>query len=397
MRPFNSAISRMHIPTHLCTNPALHTFMIAHNPFIPDHNSPICHDNISPIPDTTPPPVPSNVFIFPTPVQRHTPYNGSRPQKPHQERGMETRQLGTDGLQVPIIGLGAFPFSGSMGDVTDERSMRVIQRALDLGMTFIDTAEGYGRGRSETVIGRVTKDLPRDQVMLATKVFGRPLTKERIQHALHSSLLRFGTDYVDLYQIHWPDPNTPVEESMRAMDDLVREGKVRHVGVSNFDVPLLKRAMAVRPVASNQVPYSLLDRAIEDEIMPFCRDNGIAIMPYSPLGKGLLTGKFDKDTKFPETDARARMSGFRAEKYESNLRVAEVVVELATEKGVRPSQIAIAWTLIRPEVAVCIPGATQPVQVDENAGAANITLTPEDLARLEAVSSKALGGTEVGF
>lgn len=309
---------------------------------------------------------------------------------------MKTRQLGKDGPAVPLIGLGTFPFSGSMGDVTDERSSQVIQRALALGMTFIDTAEGYGRGRSETIIGRAIKN-DRNKVFLATKVFGSPLNRERIENAIHSSLLRLGTDYIDLYQIHWPDPSTPVEESMRVIDDLIRAGKVRHAGVSNFDISLLQRAISVRPIASNQMPYSLLDREIENEIMPFCKENGIAIIPYSPLGKGLLTGKFNLKTSFPTTDARSRMSGFQKEKYQSNLRVAEGVQKMAQDKGVRSSQIAIAWTLQREEVAICIPGATQPVQCDENASAADITFTQNELTRLDELSREAAGGTEVRF
>ncbi|MQG20500.1 MAG: aldo/keto reductase [SAR202 cluster bacterium] len=309
---------------------------------------------------------------------------------------MKKRQLGKDGPNVPVIGLGTFPFSGSMGNVTDERSFRVIQRALDLGMTFIDTAEGYGRGRSETIIGRAMKN-KRDKVFLATKVFGRPLNRQRIENAIHSSLLRLGTDYIDLYQIHWPDPSTPVEESIRVLDDLIRAGKVRHAGVSNFDVPLLKRAVSVRQIASNQMPYSLLDRQIENEVMPFCKENGIAIIPYSPLGKGLLTGKFNQKTSFPTTDARSRMNGFQTQDYESNLDVAKGIQTMAEEKGVRPSQIAIAWTLQREEVASCIPGATQPVQCDENAGAADITFTQKELTFLDDLSEGAPGGTEVRF
>lgn len=312
------------------------------------------------------------------------------------EGPVETRQLGKDGPNVPVIGLGTFPFSGSMGDVTDERSFRVIERALELGMTFIDTAEGYGRGRSEAIIGRAIKN-QRDKVFIATKVFGRPLNRERIEHAIHSSLLRLGTDYIDLYQIHWPDASTPVEESIRVIDDLIRAGKVRHAGVSNFDVSLLERAISVRHIASNQMPFSLLDRQIENEIMPFCKKNGIAIIPYSPLGKGLLTGKFNLETSFPTTDARSRMNGFQNEDYESNLRVAKGVQKMAQDKGVRPAQIAIAWTLQREEVASCIPGATQPVQCDENAGAADITFTLKELTLLDELSEGAPGGTEVRF
>jgi aryl-alcohol dehydrogenase-like predicted oxidoreductase len=308
---------------------------------------------------------------------------------------MEQRRLGKDGPLVPVIGLGAFPFSGAMGDVTDERSIRVVHRALDAGMTVIDTAEAYGRGRSEEVIGQALQGRRRESAFIATKVW-RPLTRDRIRRAIERSLQRLRMDYVDLYQVHWPDPETPVEETMQTMDELAREGKVRYVGVSNYDVSLLQRAMTVTRIVSNQVPYSLLDRRIEGEVMPFCRDNGVAIMPYSPLGKGVLTGKFDRTTTFPANDFRSSMSGFKGEKLERNLRVADEVVRLAYEKGVKPAQLAIAWTLARPEVAVCIPGATRPEQVEENAGAAGITFTTEDLERLDTVSRQAAGGTEVG-
>lgn len=296
---------------------------------------------------------------------------------------MEMRKLGSAGPEVSAIGFGAWAMGGrGWGEVDDRETVAAVQRSIDLGSTFIDTAEVYGNGHSEELIGQALAG-HRDQVFLATKVGGFDLSRQHIMEAIDGSLRRLRTEYVDLYQLHWPDEQHPVEESMQAMDDLVRAGKVRYVGVSNFDVPLLRRCLAVRHVDSLQPVYSLLNRGIEREILPFCQEQGIGVVVYSPMAKGLLTGKYTRDITFPQGDVRADDPLFQGERFQKNLAFVERLRGIAKAHGVTVAQVALNWTLQHPAVTVTIAGAKRPEQVEENVGGQGWRLTPEELGRIE--------------
>jgi aryl-alcohol dehydrogenase-like predicted oxidoreductase len=297
---------------------------------------------------------------------------------------MQVRKLGKDGVFVSAIGFGAWPIGGQMGAVARADAIAALHRSLALGSTLIDTAERYGPGRSEEIIGEAIKG-KRDQVFLATKVAGGPghLAHRSILQACEASLKRLQTDYIDLYQCHWVDPQTPVEESMQAMDDLVRAGKIRYVGVSNFDVALLRRCLTVRHVDSLQPVYHLFERAIEDDLLPFCRDHGIGILAYSPLAKGMLAGTHTIATVFPPDDERSQMPGFQGEPWRAALERVDRLKMLAHSWGITTSQLAIAWVLANPAVTVVLVGAKNVRQVEENVGAADVVLSSDQLQAID--------------
>jgi aryl-alcohol dehydrogenase-like predicted oxidoreductase len=297
---------------------------------------------------------------------------------------MQTRTLGLYGPAVSVIGFGAFPIAGQMGAVARGEAIAAIRRSIELGSTLIDTAETYGPRLSEEMIGEAIKGR-REQVFIATKVAGGEghLAYESIMAACEGSLRRLQTDYIDLYQCHWADLRTPVEESMRAMDDLVRAGKVRYVGVSNFGVDLLRRCLTVRHVDSLQPVYNLFERGIEAEIIPFCREKGIGILAYSPLAKGVLAGRYTLDSVFPPDDERSQMKSYRGEQWRTSLERVEQLRALAGAWGITLSELAIAWVLANPAITVCLVGAKSVHQVDENARAAGVTLSPEQLRAIE--------------
>ncbi len=279
---------------------------------------------------------------------------------------MEMRTLGRYGPEVSAIGFGGWAMGGiGWGEVDDRETMAALRRALDLGSAFVDTAEVYGNGHSEETIGHALAGR-RDQAFLATKVSGFDLSRENIMSAIDRSLQRLQTEYVDLYQLHWPDPKTPVEESMQALDDLVHAGKIRYVGVSNFDVPLLRQCLKVRHVDSLQVSYSMLQRGIEAEILPFCKAEGIGVVIYSPLAMGLLTGKYTADAIFAGDDERANNHLFKGEHFRKNLQLIEGLRTVAAAQGVTVAQLALNWTLWNPAVTVALAGAKRPSQVEEN-------------------------------
>jgi aryl-alcohol dehydrogenase-like predicted oxidoreductase len=230
----------------------------------------------------------------------------------------------------------------------------------------------------------------RAEVFVATKVAGGAghLAYQSIMAACEGSLRRLRTDYIDLYQCHWVDPETPVEESMRAMDDLVRAGKVRYVGVSNFGADLLRRCLSVRHVDALQPVYNLFERDIEREIIPLCREAGIGILAYSPLAKGVLAGRYTVETVFPPDDERSRMKSYQGAQWRASLERVEQLRALADRWGITLSQLAIAWVLANPAITVCLVGAKSAPQVDENAGAADVALSPEQLQAIE----QAVGG-----
>jgi aryl-alcohol dehydrogenase-like predicted oxidoreductase len=298
---------------------------------------------------------------------------------------VEQRILGRDGPPVPVIGFGAWPIGGGMGTVDERQAIRTVHHALDRGVTLIDTAEAYRS--SEETIGKALESWSgaRDQVFLATKVRGNDLSATHIREAIEQSLRHLGTDYVDLLQAHSWDARHPIEETMRAFDDLTRSGKVRYAGVSNFDVPQMRAAWTVRPFQSLQPRYNLLDRSVEGEILPYCERQGIGVLAHSPLAKGLLTGKYGPETVFPPDDERAQMPRFAGAEYQRHLATAARLQAWAAERGHPLVDLAIAWVLSYPAVTVCLCGAKSPEQVDDHVRAAGWRLTAEDRAAVDAL------------
>jgi aryl-alcohol dehydrogenase-like predicted oxidoreductase len=298
---------------------------------------------------------------------------------------MERRALGRDGPQVTVIGFGAWPIGGGMGAVDEQQAVRTLHHALDAGITLIDTAEAYRT--SEQLIGRALRAWPgrREEVFLATKVRGSDLSRAHVMEACEQSLRHLQVDYVDLLQAHSWDAGHPIEETMRAFDDLVQQGKVRWVGVSNFNVEQMEAAWRVRPFQSLQPRYNLLDRQVEAEILPYCREKGIGVLAHSPLAKGLLTGKYRPDHVFPPDDERSRMPRFQGEEFRRHLAAAGRLEAWARERGHSLVELAIAWVLSHPAITVCLCGAKSPEQVDEHVRAAAWRLAPHERDEVERV------------
>ena len=305
---------------------------------------------------------------------------------------MKNARLGD--LAVARIGLGAMGMShGYTGAGTDDdESIRTIHRALDLGVNFIDTAEIYGPYVNEELVGRALKDR-RDDVVLATKFglvshagqgpWNRDSSPANIRTAVEGSLRRLGTDRIDLYYQHRVDPNTPIEDTVGAVAELIAEGKVRHIGLSEAWVSTIRRAHAVHPITALQSEYSLWTRDQEPQVLPLLRELGIGFVPYSPLGKGFLTGTIRSIDQFDPNDFRASNPRFTGENFQRNLRIADEVQAVAADAGVTPAQVALAWLLAKGDDIAPIPGTRRVARLEENVAADNVVLTADQMKRLD--------------
>jgi aryl-alcohol dehydrogenase-like predicted oxidoreductase len=301
-------------------------------------------------------------------------------------------------LEVSAIGLGCMGMSAFYGTTDDVEGVETIRRALELGVDFIDTAQLYGPLTNELLVGRAVAGR-RDEYVIATK-FNRRMDETvpgemstvgpqdgsaaHVRSSIEGSLRRLGTDYVDLYYQHRVDPNVPIEETVGAMADLVGEGKIRHIGLSEAAADTIRRANAVHPITAVQTEYSLWSRDPEGEVLPTCRELGIGFVAYSPLGRGFLAGRFTSPDDLDEGDFRRTGPRFTGDNLQSNLRLADKVKEIAAEKGISPAQLAIAWLLAQGDDIVPIPGTKRRTYLEQNAAAADVELTADDLARIDA-------------
>jgi aryl-alcohol dehydrogenase-like predicted oxidoreductase len=311
---------------------------------------------------------------------------------------MERLRLGKTDLQVSPIAFGTWSFGGEWGQFDSDEATATIGRALELGITLFDTAQGYGFGAAERLLGEALwARARRDDVLVATKGGlrrkGDRLLRDAsagwLREGVESSLRNLGTDYIDLYQVHWPDEHTPAEKTAAGLEDLVREGKIRHVGVSNYDVKQMEELARFGRLETLQPPYHLFRREIEDEILPYTMDHDIGVLVYGAMAHGLLTGTMTPETRFGADDWRSTSPDFADDTFRRNLAVVEQLKTIAQQRGVTLPQLAVAWTLASPAVEVTIVGARRPVHLEESAAAADIELTPEDLAAVDAVLADA--------
>ena len=315
---------------------------------------------------------------------------------------MEHRPFGQTGLEVSAVGFGCWEIGGGYGDIEEAEFVRAVDRSLDLGVNCFDTAEGYGMGESERALGRALGSR-RDEAVIVSK-FGmnyrdkpnlRDSSKERVVASIDKCLKNLGTDYVDVYLVHWPDRETPFEETMSALDDVVRQGKVRFVGLSNFKLEEIEACMAVRRVDVVQYGWNMFDRRMQTEILPYCEKNGIGFMAYGSLAFGLLTGTFTEDHDFGSTDWRARQGNmgtikmfaalFGPEKFKDNVRAVEELKAIAAKYGKSLPQLALRWAVTHPAVSTALVGCRTVAEVEDNVGAIGWTISDADLAEIDAI------------
>lgn len=314
---------------------------------------------------------------------------------------MQKRKLGYSALELSTIGLGTWAMGGgewkfSWGPQDDMASIAAIHEGLDQGINWIDTAPIYGHGHAETVVGKALKGI-RHTVLIATKCgriwegdskeIGKSLRAESIRREVENSLRRLGIEVIDLYQIHWPQPEEQIEEGWITIAELVKEGKIRYAGVSNFNLDQLKRAQAIHPITSLQPPYSMFRREIETEVLPYCRENQIGLLAYSPMQAGLLTGKFshERAATLPASDWRSGSPFFMEPQLSINLEVIEKLRIIAERKAISLAQLALAWVLRNEEFTAAIVGARKPEQIKETALAGDIRLSEEELTQIETI------------
>jgi aryl-alcohol dehydrogenase-like predicted oxidoreductase len=311
---------------------------------------------------------------------------------------VETRQLGNSDFQITTIGFGAWAIGGGnwefgWGPQDDQESIAAIHRALDLGVNWIDTAAVYGLGHSEEVVAQALKGMS-NRPYVFTKcsiVWGKErltshnLKAESLRREVEDSLRRLQVDVIDLYQIHWPDPDPDIEEGWRTLADLKAQGKVRYIGVSNFSVEQMERIAPIAPITSLQPPYSLLDRKIEPDVLPYCLAHNIGVIVYSPMASGLLSGAMTREriANFPQDDWRRNNDWFKEPQLTRNLELVEVLRRIGQRYGVTPGAVAIAWTLRHPAVTAAIVGARRPGQVVDIVPAADLNLSQDDVAEIE--------------
>jgi aryl-alcohol dehydrogenase-like predicted oxidoreductase len=316
----------------------------------------------------------------------------------------ETTTLGMTELEVSRIAFGTWQLGGDWGRFDEAEAIKAIRYARSLGVNFFDTAQAYGFGASERLLGRALSDelvQHRDQLVIATKgglrMAGEQLVRDSsrawLRQGVDDSLAALAVDYIDLYQVHWPDPNTPFEETALALQELVDEGKIRHVGVSNFSTGQIADFARTRPVETLQPPYHLFRREIEAELLPYTRENNIGVLVYGPLAHGLLTGAFDEHASFPPDDWRSKSDVFRGEALRRNVEKVRQLERFAAKRGHSVSQLAVAWTLARPGVDVAIVGSRRAAHIEQSLAALELRLTTDDLAAIDRIMADAV---EVG-
>ena len=309
---------------------------------------------------------------------------------------MKKRKLGDSDLLTSAIGLGCMGMSEWYGPVNDVESRATIRQALDMGLNFFDTADVYGNGHNERLVGDALKDV-RQEVILATKfgflpneagLNGRP---EYVKTACDASLSRLGTDYIDLYYLHRIDPEVPLEETMGAMADLVYDGKVRCLGLSEVSAASLRKASAIHPVTALQSEYSIFVRDLEEDILACCRELAVAVVPYSPLGRGLLTGRLSSPSQFGENDFRKDIPMFQGQNFEKNLDIVRQLENIAASKNCKASQVALAWLSAQGEDIFPIPGTKRRAYLEENIQSCGISLTTDEIETINRVSTRVQG------
>jgi aryl-alcohol dehydrogenase-like predicted oxidoreductase len=314
---------------------------------------------------------------------------------------LETREFGKTGMEITLIGFGSWAIGGNAwGPQDDDEAVGAIRRAVELGKNWIDTAAAYGLGHSEELVARALKDVPENErpyvFTKSSLVWDEEgeihniLEKDSVKRECEDSLRRLQTDVLDLYQIHWPRPDEDIEEGWSAMAELKEEGKVRHIGVSNFNVEQMERAQQIAPVETLQPPYSMLKREVEEEMLPYCQENDIGVIVYSPMRSGLLTGKMtpERVQNFPSDDWRRNDPDFQEPRLSENLKLVELLHAIGEQYGRSPAEVAIAWTLRHPAVTAAIVGARRPDQVDGVIGAAEVRLSEDEIEEIEIALQK---------